>query len=86
MVSKTQTVTTIKIRTKTKSELDEFREHPAESYDRVIHKLVFVAKKVRKEPKLSQATIKAIEEARERIKRGEYYTEEEAHKLLGLNI
>jgi len=79
-----QSVTTIKIRTSTKSELDHFREHPAESYDQVIHKLVFVAKKARKEPKLSQATIKAIEEARERVKRGEFYTWEEVKKRLQL--
>lgn len=84
MVSKAQAVTTIKIREKTKGELDAFREHPAESYDQVIHKLIFVAKKVKKEPKLSQETINAIEESRERYKRGEYFTEEEARKRLGL--
>lgn len=37
-----------------------------------------------KEPKLSQKTIKEIKEARERIKKGEFYTEEEAKKILGL--
>ena len=37
-----------------------------------------------KEPKLSQKTILEIKEARERIKKGEFYTEEEAKKILGI--
>lgn len=35
-----------------------------------------------KEPRLSQKTIKEIREAREKIKRGEFYTEREARKIL----
>mgnify|MGYP001567248727 CR=1 FL=1 len=34
--------------------------------------------------KLSQKTILEIKEARERIKKGEFYTEEEAKKILDL--
>jgi len=45
---------------------------------------LFIAKICEKEPKLSQKTIQEIKEARERIKRGEFYTEEEAKKILGL--
>ena len=37
-----------------------------------------------KEPQLSQRTIQEIKEAREKIKSGEFYTEEEAKKILGL--
>jgi hypothetical protein len=37
-----------------------------------------------KEEKLSQKTIQEIEEARERIKIGKFYTEEEVKKLLNL--
>ena len=46
--------------------------------------MIVIAKTCEKEPKLSQKTIQEIKEARERIKKGEFYTEEEAKKILGL--
>lgn len=76
--------TTIKIHEETKLELDLFREYKNESYDEVIKKVVFIAKTCKKEPKLSQETIQAIEKARERIKRGNFLTESEARNRLGL--
>ena len=76
--------TTIKLQQITKSELDTFREYKNESYDEVINKLVFIAKNIKKKPELSKETIIAIEKARERIKKGNYLTEEEAMKRLGM--
>jgi len=76
--------TTIKLNKKTKFELDSFRQYKNESYNELIRKLIFVAKMCEKEPKLSQKTVQEIKEAREKIKRGEFYTEEEAKKILGL--
>lgn len=76
--------TTIKIHEKTKRQLDCFREHMRESYDEVIAKLVRIAELARKEPELSQETIKEIEEAREQYRRGEYYTMEEIAARLGI--
>jgi len=76
--------TTIKLNKKTKFELDGFRQYKNESYNELIRKLIFVAKMCEKEPKLSQKTVQEIKEAREKIKRGEFYTEEEAKKILGL--
>ena len=76
--------TTIKIYDGTKHELDLLREHRGESYDDVIKKVVFIVKNMKKEPKLSRETIKAIEKARERMKRGEFYTAAEVKKRLGL--
>ncbi|MBR9692442.1 hypothetical protein GOV07_00745 [Candidatus Woesearchaeota archaeon] len=78
-------VTTIKVRTATKQALDTLREYPGESYDRLVGKAVHIAKTAKKEPKLSQATIRQIEEARERFTRGEYYTEDQAWKILGVD-
>lgn len=78
------TITTIKLEQGTKSRLDEFRESKNESYDEVLKKLVFVAKMVKTNPRLSLKTIKEIEEARKRIKKGEFYTEEEMKKRLNL--
>jgi len=78
------TATTIKIRPETKLQLDQFREHVSESYDDVIKKVIYVANKSRDEPKLSKETMIAIEKARERFKKGQYVTEEEAKKRLAL--
>ena len=76
--------TTIKIHKETKAEIDQFREYKNESYDEVLKKLIYIIKKLKKEPELSKETIKAIESARERIKKGHFLTEEEARKRLGL--
>lgn len=76
--------TTIKIHKETKAEIDQFREYKNESYDEVLKKLIYIVKKIKKEPELSKETLKAIEAARERIKEGHFVTEEEAKKRLGL--
>jgi len=76
--------TTIKIHKETKAAIDQFREYKNESYDEVLKKLIYIVKKLKKEPELSKETIKAIESARERIKKGHFVTEEEARKRLGL--
>ena len=76
--------TTIKLNPVTKSELDRFRQYGNESYDELVRKLVRIVLICKKQPKLSQKTIKEIEEARAQIKKGEFYTEEEAKKILGI--
>ena len=76
--------TTIKLHTKTKNQLDKFREYKNESYDEVINKLVYIANNTKKNPQLSKETIISIEKARERIKQGDFMNEEQAIKRLGL--
>ena len=76
--------TTIRLNPETKNKLDEFRQYKNESYDEVVRKIIIIARTCEKEPKLSQKTIQEIKEARERIKKGEFYTEKEAKKILGL--
>ncbi|MBI2672457.1 hypothetical protein HYX16_05990 [Candidatus Woesearchaeota archaeon] len=76
--------TTIRIKQGTKEELDKYRQYKNESYNEVIGKILYIIKVSEKNPKLSKKTIKEIKEARERIKKGEYYTEEESKKILGL--
>ena len=78
------TSTTIKIQNDTKSQIDQFREYKNESYDEVIQKLIFIVKNLKKQPELSKETIKAIESARERIKKGHFVSEEVAKQRLGL--
>ncbi|MCK5030274.1 MAG: hypothetical protein KAR64_02295 [Thermoplasmatales archaeon] len=76
--------TTIKIHKNTKADIDKFREYKNESYDEVLKKLIYIVKSIKKDPELSKETINAIEQARKRIKRGHFLTEEEAKKRLGL--
>ena len=76
--------TSIKLNPNTKLELDSFRQYKNESYDELVRKLLYLAKTCEKDPKLSQKTIQEIKEARERIKKGEFYTEAESKKILGL--
>ena len=76
--------TTIKLDTNTKHELDLFREYKNESYDEVIIKLVYIAKKVKKEPELSAEVIEQIEAARKRVREGKVVSGEELRKRLGL--
>lgn len=76
--------TTIRIKPQTKEELDKYRQYRNESYDELVRKLIYIVKMTEKEPRLSKKTIKEIRESRERIKKGEFYTEEEAKQILGL--
>lgn len=75
-------VTTVKIHEDTKRALDRMREHPDETYDHVIRKLVTVVKD--DEGELRDEVMAAIEAARERMARGEYVTMDEARKRLDL--
>ena len=76
--------TTIRLNQVTKEQLDSFKQYKNESYDELVRKLIYLAKMCEKEPKLSQKTILEIKEARERIKNGEFYTQEEVEKSFGL--
>lgn len=68
----------------TKKNLDGFRQYKNESYDELVRKLIYLANLAEKKPKLSQKTIMEIKEARKRVEKGEFYTEREAKKILGL--
>lgn len=76
--------TTIRLNKVTKKELDNFKQYKNESYNELIRKLIYIAKTCEDKPKLSQKAIQEIKEARERIKKGKFYTEAEAKKILGL--
>jgi predicted transcriptional regulator len=76
--------TTIRLNQVTKEQLDAFKQYKSESYDELVRKLIYLAKTCEKQPKLSQKTILEIKQARERIKKGEFYTQEEVEKSFGL--
>jgi predicted house-cleaning noncanonical NTP pyrophosphatase (MazG superfamily) len=77
-------VCTIKLRPNTKSYLDRYREYRNESYDEVVAKLIGIVENVKKAPELSQEAVENIERARKRIKAGNFVTESEARRRLGL--
>ena len=76
--------TTIRVSREMKAGLDGLRQFRSESYNDLIRKLLFIIRLCEDEPRLSQKTVREIREARERIGRGEFYTEEEAKKILGV--
>ena len=76
--------TTIRVNQEIKSGLDGFRQYKNESYNELIRKLLFVVRTCENEPKLSQKTVLEIKKARENIMGGDFYTEEEAKKILGV--
>lgn len=76
--------TTVRLKEQTKEELNTFREYKNETYDEIIRKILYIARNARKNPQLSEKTLNEIEEARRRIREGDFYTEEEVRKMLGL--
>ena len=76
--------TTIRLSRVTKEQLNTFKQYKSESYDELVRKLIHLVKMCERQPKLSQKTILEINVARERIKSGNFYTEVEAKKILGL--
>ncbi|HVZ62285.1 MAG TPA: hypothetical protein VG896_01205 [Candidatus Nitrosotalea sp.] len=73
--------TTLKISHKTKSILEKEKNHPKETLESVIVRLL---KATREDDNLSAQTIKNIEEGIADIKAGRVYTTEQLNKELGL--
>ena len=63
-------VTTIQLEEKVKNELNSLKNHPRESFNQVVSRLIVV---VKEGSKLSDETIKNIKESIDEIKAGEYY-------------
>lgn len=77
-------ITTVKLYVDTKRMLNQFREYRNESYDELVKKLIYIAQSALKDPELSSKTVREIEQARERLRKGEFYTEKQMAKMLGL--
>jgi len=72
---------TIKLSKKLKNELRKQMNHPRETYEMVIARLL---KSTQEDDVLSEETIKNIEEGVADIKAGRVYTSEQVKKKLGL--
>lgn len=71
---------TIKLSKKIKNDLKKQMNHPRETYESVIARLL----QITQDDTLSKATIKNIEEGIADIKAGRVYTSEQVKKRLGL--
>lgn len=76
-------VTTIQLEEKIKRQLEELKNHPRETYNEVLERLVKMATKETEEALSSQA-IKNIQKSLEDIKAGRVSSHEEVKKRLGL--
>jgi len=76
-------VTTIQLEEKIKQQLDELKNHPRETYNDVLERLVKIAAK-ESEEELSPQTIKNIQKSLEDIKAGRVLSLQEVKKRLGL--
>ena len=75
-------VTTIQITKETKEDLNKLKERQSETYEEVIRDLIELAEEDHLE--LSAETKKGIQEGREAIKKGRFYTTEQLIKELGI--
>ena len=76
-------VTTIQLEEKIKQQLDKLKNHPRETYNDVLERLVKIAAK-ESEEELSPQTIKNIQKSLEDIKAGRVLSLQEVKKRLGL--
>lgn len=75
--------TTIQVKKEIKKRLDEFKNHPRETYNEVIARMIHVMSQQNKE-ELSQQTIKNLKKSLNDIEKGKVYSLEQVEKELGL--
>jgi len=73
--------TTIKISKKTKSSLEKQKNHPSETYEVVLSRIL---KYISQDDQLNPETIKDMEQGIADIKAGRFYTTEQLNKELEL--
>lgn len=75
--------TTIQVKKEIKEHLDKFKNHPRETYNEVIARMIHVMSQQNKE-ELSQQTIKNLKKSLNDIEKGKVYSLEQIEKELGL--
>ncbi len=75
--------TSIQIEKKIKERLDKFKNHPRETYNEVLARMIHVMSQQNKE-ELSQQTIKNIEKSLAEIKAGKVSSHKDVKRRLGL--
>lgn len=62
-------ITTIKVYTKTKVSLNEFKEYDKESYDKVLKKLLYLAHLIRQNPELGKKFLEEVEATKKALEK-----------------
>ena len=75
--------TSIQIEKEIKKRLDKFKNHPRETYNEVLSRMIHMLSQQNKE-ELSQQTIKNIRKSLDDIEKGKVYSLEQVEKELGL--
>ena len=74
--------TSIQIEKEVKERLDKFKNHPRETYNEVLDRMIRIMSE--QDAELSPKTIKNIEKSLAEIKAGKVYSHKEVKKRLGL--
>ena len=75
--------TSIQVEKEIKKRLDKFKNHPCETYNEVLSRMIHMLSQQNKE-ELSQQTIKNIRKSLNDIEKGKVYSLEQVEKELGL--
>ena len=75
--------TSIQVEKEIKERLDKFKNHPRETYNEVLARMIYLLSEQNKE-ELSQQTIKNIRKSLNDIEKGKVYSLEQVEKELGL--
>ena len=75
--------TSIQVEKEIKKRLDKFKNHPRETYNEVLSRMIHMLSQQNKE-ELSQQTIKNIRKSLNDIEKGKVYSLEQVEKELGL--
>ena len=75
--------TSIQVEKEIKKRLDKFKNHPRETYNEVLSRMIYMLSQQNKE-ELSQQTIKNIRKSLNDIEKGKVYSLEQVEKELGL--
>ena len=75
--------TSIQVEKEIKERLDKFKNHPRETYNEVLARMIYLLSQQNKE-ELSQQTIKNLRKSLNDIEKGKVYSLEQVEKELGL--
>ncbi len=62
-------ITTIKVYSKTKISLNEFKEYDKESYDQILKKLLYLAHIIRQNPELGRKFLEEVEATKKSLQK-----------------
>ncbi|MDP2909136.1 MAG: hypothetical protein Q8N77_05000 [Nanoarchaeota archaeon] len=74
-------ITTIKVYSKTKISLNEFKEYDKESYDEVLKKLLYLAHLIKQNPELGKKFLEEVEATKKALEKRHNFRKIEAEMV-----